>query len=247
MDISAFFLKYKKVALAFSGGTDSAYLLYEAKRCGADVQPYFVQSQFQPQFEREDAKRLAEELKIPLKILEVDVLSHAEVAANPPNRCYYCKRQIFSVILAAAKADGCDIVIDGTNASDDLNDRPGAKALQEYGVLSPLRLCGITKDELRRRSLEAGLFTGKKPSYACLATRIKTGELITEEKLWRVEQAENLLFEMGYSDFRVRTNQGTAKLQVPADQLKRAFSEETVIREKLREWFPQLTIDPIGR
>ena len=120
-----------------------------------------------------------------MEVLPIDVLCHEKVTANPPDRCYHCKQQIFGKILEKAKADGFSLVLDGTNASDDAADRPGMRALAELKVRSPLRECGLTKAVIREKSMEAGLFTWDKPAYACLATRIPTGEVITAEKLER--------------------------------------------------------------
>ena len=139
MTLETFFHENPRVALAFSGGVDSAYLLYAARACGAQVRAYYVQTAFQPAFEREDALRLVRELGAEMTVLPLDILDREEVCANPPQRCYHCKRAIFSAILQAAAADGFDLVIDGTNASDDAGDRPGMRALRELSVRSP---CG---------------------------------------------------------------------------------------------------------
>ena len=163
MTLQDFFKQYNKIALAFSGGADSSYLLYEGTRSDSEVHAYYVKSAFQPQFELEDAVKLAEQLNVSLTVLELDVLSDSQITQNPVNRCYYCKRKIFDKIMEASVADGCEVLIDGTNASDDVSDRPGMKALKELQVHSPLRECGITKEELRIRSKEAGLFTWNKP------------------------------------------------------------------------------------
>ena len=162
MELSDFFAQHPKAALAFSGGADSAFVLYSAAACGADIMPYFVRSQFQPAFERADARRLAAALGVPLRELELDVLCEDAIAANPAERCYFCKRRIFGAICTAAAADGYPVVLDGTNASDDRGDRPGMRALEQAHVLSPLRLCGLTKAEVRRRSKAAGVYP-KKP------------------------------------------------------------------------------------
>lgn len=232
MTLKDFFTDHPRTALAFSGGVDSAYLLWAARDAGAQVRAYFVQSPFQPRFEREDARRLAGELGAELSVLDLDVLADPEIAANPPDRCYFCKRRIFSAILAAAQADGFPLVIDGTNASDDAGDRPGMRALAELGVRSPLRECGLSKAEIRRRSQAAGLFTWDKPAYACLATRVPAGETITEEKLRVTETAENALFALGFTDFRVRLLSGFARIQVPADQMARLVERrEEIIRQ----------------
>ncbi len=246
-DLEDFFKANPKIALAFSGGVDSAYLLYAAKKCGADVTAYFVKSQFQPAFELADTKKLTDELSAKLRILECDILEDETVSGNPQNRCYYCKKRIFSMLLAAAREDGYDVIIDGTNASDEAGDRPGMKALSEMQVLSPLRLCGITKGQIRERSEKAGLFTCSKPSYACLATRVPTGETITAEKLRKVEGAETVLAELGFSDFRVRVFHGSAKVQLKAEQMAQFLAERQHITEALKPYFDIVLLDMQAR
>ncbi len=272
MTLQEFFTQHPRLALGLSGGVDSAYLLAEAVRCGCRIQPYFVDSPFQPRFELEHARRLCEEQGVELKVLPAqpladenvrqngplrcyyckkqvfgailaaakadgfdeiidgtnasdDASDRENVRQNGPLRCYYCKKQVFGAILAAAKADGFDEIIDGTNASDDASDRPGMRALEEMRVYSPLRLCGVTKAQVRQASRELGLFTWNKPAYACLATRIPTGTAITPEALQRVEAAENELFRLGFSNFRVRCVGDTAKLQLPAAQFGKALEQ----------------------
>ena len=219
MELKKFFKEHPRIALAFSGGVDSAFLLWAAKNAGADVTAYYVKSAFQPEFELRDAKRLSDELNAKMTVIELDVLGDSAITANPADRCYHCKKHIFTAIAAAARADGYELLIDGTNASDDAADRPGIRALRELSVRSPLRECGITKDEVRRLSREAGLFTWDKPAYACLATRIPTGEAITAEKLQKTERAEEFLEKLGFRDFRVRLMDGAAKLQLREEQL----------------------------
>ena len=136
------------------------------------------------------------------------------MAGNPPDRCYHCKRSLFTALLAAAKADGFSVVLDGSNASDDAGDRPGMRALRELEVRSPLRECGLTKSDVRRLAREAGLPVWDKPSYACLATRVPTGTAITREDLGRVERGEQALAAMGFHDFRLRLRGDGALLQV---------------------------------
>ena len=244
MTLQGFFEKNPKAAIAFSGGVDSSYLLQEGMRFGKDVKAYYVKSQFQPEFELADAKRLATELGANMQIIEVDVLQQEAVIQNPPNRCYYCKQAIFGTILAAAAADGYPVILDGTNASDDANDRPGMQALAELRVLSPLRLCGLTKDEIRRKSREAGLFTWDKPAYACLATRIPSGMQISEEFADKGSRAPKAaLFAMGFTDFRVRVREGGALLQFHRAQMEEARARRAEITEKLKPWFPVLLPD----
>ena len=253
MNLQEFFHDNPKAAIAFSGGVDSAYLLYAALACGADVRAYFVKSQFQPEFELEDACQLAEELEERfgcsgiLKVLQADVLADPVVTANPPDRCYHCKQKVFGKILDAAAQDGYHLILDGTNASDEEGDRPGMRALREMKVRSPLRICGLTKAEIRRLSQEADLFTWSKPSYACLATRVPTGRAITAEDLVRVEGAEKALTDMGFSDFRVRLYHDAARIQLPADQMTRAVTEKEKILDALKPSFAYVLIDLEGR
>ena len=243
MTLNEFFSLVPKAAVAFSGGTDSAFLLWAAKKCGCDVRAYYVKTPFQPQFELEDARRLASELAVPMTVVEADILAVPEAAANGPQRCYHCKTALFSQLWAAARDDGYTVLLDGTNASDDAGDRPGMRALRELEVRSPLRECGLTKEEVRRRSREAGLFTWDKPAYACLATRISTGTPITKEDLDRVERAECALETLGFRDFRVRLFHGAARLQVTEDQLPRALEKQAELRAALRPDFSDVLLD----
>lgn len=243
MELKQFFMEHPKVAIAFSGGVDSAYLLYAATQSGADVKAYYVKSAFQPQFELDDAKELTEQLGVQMEVLPLDILSHSTVTANPENRCYHCKKEIFQTILSAAKADGFDLLLDGTNASDDSLDRPGMKVLEELTVRSPLRECGLTKVEIRKRSKKAQLFTHDKPAYACLATRIPSGEAITAEKLQRTEAAEAYLSSLGIRDFRVRSFEDTAKIQVTASDLPKILEQRESIVEKLKQDYTSVLLD----
>lgn len=243
MNLNEFFQEHRKVALAFSGGVDSSYLLYAAVKSGAEVRAYYVNAAFQPQFELDDATRLAKQLNADMKVLTADVLSNETVVQNPADRCYHCKNVIFNMILAEAKKDGYTILMDGTNASDAEGDRPGMRALRELCVYSPLRLCGLTKAEIRRLSKEAGLFTWDKPAYACLATRIPTGERITAEKLEKTEAAENYLFSLGFTDFRVRYLNGSAKLQLPATQMPKLLEKREEILAELKKYYKDVLLD----
>lgn len=243
MNLQEFFMSNPKVALAFSGGVDSAYLLYAAIKYGAQVRAYYVKSAFQPQFEFEDAKRLAETLGANMRVINVDVLANPTVAENPADRCYHCKKVIFSTIMKSAFEDGFTVLMDGTNATDDAGDRPGMRALRELSVRSPLRECGLTKAEIRRLSKEAGLFTWNKPAYACLATRIPTGETITAEKLRKTESAENYLFSIGLTDFRVRLIGECARLQVPAKQISLVLDKRQDILVELKKYYSAVLLD----
>lgn len=247
MNLTDFFKEHKKAALAFSGGVDSAYLLYAGLQSGCDLHAYYLKSDFQPDFELKDALRLAKELRAELTVVEADIFSCPEIVTNPWNRCYHCKKMIFTALFAAAKKDGYDLLIDGTNASDDASDRPGMRALEELSVRSPLKECGLTKDVIRTLSKDAGLFTWEKPSYACLATRIPSGTEITKEKLYITEHSEAILSGLGFTDFRIRLDGKTAKIQVPESQIPKIIQYRKEILTKLERYYDSITLDLEGR
>jgi uncharacterized protein len=243
MNLQCFFKNHPNVAIALSGGVDSTYLLAEAVRYAQRVHAYTVQSAFQPRFEQKDAAEAANRLGVACTVLDIDVLDDPVIRANPEDRCYYCKKTLFTAIKKAAQQDGFPDLLDGTNASDDAADRPGMRALQELGVLSPLRLCGLTKEMIRSRSHELGLAVWNKPSYACLATRIPVGEPLSKEKLERTEWAENWLRELGFRNFRVRLFHQCAKLQVAAEELSLIKLHREAILKKLSSRYDGVLLD----
>lgn len=243
MNLAEFFQENPKAALAFSGGVDSAWLLCAALQHGAQVRAYYVKSLFQPQFELDDALRLASELGADMKVIEADVLEDPAIVENPPDRCYFCKKRIFASISREAEKDGFQVLIDGTNASDDAADRPGMRALRELSVRSPLRECGLTKAEIRRLSKEAGLFTWDKPAYACLATRIPARTIITKEALAKTEAAEGYLFSLGFRDFRIRMMGEAARIQVPEPQLGQVLEKRRELVRELKKYYPAVVLD----
>lgn len=247
MDLSQYFFARPQGALAFSGGTDSAFLLWAALEAGAEVRPYFIDTPFQPRWERQGAERLCHQLGVPLTVLEADPLGRPEIQSNPANRCYHCKRLLFTTLCRAAAEDGLPLLWEGTNASDDAADRPGMKALAELGVESPLRLCGLTKAEIRARSRAAGLPTWDKPSYACLATRFPTGREITPEELARVERGEQILMGLGFSDLRLRLRDWGALLQLPKGQHAAAQARWGELCRVLEPIFGTVKLDEKGR
>lgn len=247
MTLKDFFEENPKTALAFSGGVDSTYLLYAARESGADVHAYYVKSDFQPEFEFEDAKRLAAELGAEMTVIYLDVLGDPDVENNPKDRCYHCKKHVFRAIMERAEKDGYEIILDGTNASDDPGDRPGVRALREYGVRSPLRECGLTKDRIRELSREAGLFTWDKPAYACLATRIKTDQKILYSDLKAVEACEGLMMELGLRDLRVRVRGRNALVQIRKEDFERYMDNKEEIEGTIRRYFDDVSLDPVFR
>lgn len=243
MTLKQFFVENPRVALAFSGGVDSAFLLWAGVKAGAEVRPYFARTPFQPEFELDDARRLCARLGVELAVMEFDILTVPRIASNPPDRCYHCKRQIFSRLRERSLADGFSLLLDGTNASDDAEDRPGMRALRELEVRSPLRECGLTKERIRELSRQAGLFTWDKPSYACLATRVPAGRIITREDLKRVEQGEELLSGLGLRDFRLRLTAEGCRLQVLEGQFSLTLERRKEILAGLSPLFSEIVLD----
>jgi len=244
LQLQQFFEQNPRIAIAFSGGVDSSYLLYAAKAAGIDVHAYFIKAEFQPQFEFEEAIYIAKLLDIPLTVETMSVLGEPDVVNNSVERCYHCKTKILERLWSLARADGFTVLCDGTNADDDESDRPGMKALREQGVVSPLREGNLCKREIRALSKKAGLPSHNKPAYACLATRIPTGTPITREFLTKIERAEGALFEMGFSDFRVRLlPPDTAKIQMTKKYWKKAAKMRKEIQEALENDFNSIVFD----
>lgn len=181
--LKRFFREHPRVALAYSGGCDSVFLLACALACGADMRSFTVNTAFQYAFEADDARLAAVQLGTEATAITLDIFAHPEVTANPPDRCYHCKKVIFTTIKEVAAREGIDVLIDGTNASDDPARRPGFRAIEELGVRSPLREAGLTKDAIRDLSRKMGLLTADKPNYSCLATRVQANRSITPELL----------------------------------------------------------------
>jgi uncharacterized protein len=220
----------KSAAVAFSGGVDSSFLCYAARETlGGNVIAVTVVSPMLPQSEIDSAKRTADLIGIKHILLSEEHIEE-DVAANPRDRCYYCKKIEFGKIIDAARERGIEAVFDGSN-TDDLNDwRPGLRALAELKVCSPLREAGLNKEEIRLLSKRFGLPTWNKPAFACLASRIPYGERIDRQKLSRVEKAEDTLRAEGFVQFRVRSHGDIARIEVAREERKRFFSEDVLDR-----------------
>lgn len=179
--LKRFFRENPRFAVAFSGGVDSSFLLAAAVKAGCAVKAYGVRTAFQFASELEDSKRLAEALQVPFELIDKDIFQEAAVCANGPDRCYWCKRFLFSEIQRRMRRDGFYLLADGTNSDDRPENRPGFAALDELGVVSPLRLAHMGKDEIRAASREKGLFTAEKPSRSCIAVFAPEGHLLTPQ------------------------------------------------------------------
>lgn len=243
MTIDEFFKSNKCVAVALSGGVDSVVVLFLAKKYADSVKAYFVKSQFQPAFELADAKSVCSDINAELEVINLDVLKCENIAANPKDRCYYCKKMMFDSIIEKAQNDGYSTVIDGTNASDDMNDRAGMKALNTLNILSPLMQCGIDKKAVRKIARENGLFVHNKPSYACLATRVPNGQIITKDILDKTEQAESILFNLGFKDFRIRYDRDSAKVQLTEKDMHLFFENREKITDMLSKYYDNVFLD----
>ena len=205
----------RRVAVAFSAGVDSSLLLYAAREALGDgvlaVTGRFLSF---PDGELEQSREICRTLGAEQIVVDFDQMAVEGFCDNPPERCYICKKAIFSAFLTAARERGFSCVADGANADDAGVYRPGMRATAELGIISPLRGAGLTKDEIRLLAREAGLPVWDKPSAPCLATRFPYGERITEEKIRTVAEAEKLLSDLGFRRVRVRSHGDTARIEI---------------------------------
>lgn len=237
--------------IAFSGGVDSTFLAkvsYDV--LGNRVLAVTATSPMHPKSELKEAVELAKKIGLPHLVVEFnDILEIEEFKKNPLNRCYICKSNLFSKFKAIAEEKGFKYILEGTNADDVSDFRPGRRALKELGILSPLLECGIKKEEIRILSKEMGLPTWWKPSYACLASRIPYGEKITYDKLSMVEKAEEDLKDLGFSGFRVRYHGDVARIELPKEQIETIFEEgirKEVVKRIKEAGFKYVALDLEG-
>lgn len=221
------------VAVAFSGGVDSAFLLKTTQNVlGEHVIAITAKPCSFPLRELEEAKAFCRETGIRQIVFEFNELEIVEgFRENPPNRCYLCKRELFGQIIKIAQEQGISHIAEGSNMDDNGDYRPGMAAVEELGIISPLREAGLYKEEIRRLSKEMELPTWKKPSFACLSSRFVYGEYITEEKLAMVDRAEQLLFDKGFRQARVRIHDRLARIEVLPEDLGRFAAKD--IREEI--------------
>lgn len=239
-----------RVLVAFSGGVDSTLLLKVARDVlGRGATAVTAASVIHPAWETREARALARRLGVPLLVVRVEPLEDRAFAANPPERCYHCKRKIFARFLDVAKGRGIPWVVDGTNAGDAGDFRPGTRALAELSVRSPLKEAGLDKSGIRRLSRALGLPTAAKPALACLASRFPYGTAIDAKGLARVGRAEEVLRGLGFGQLRVRHHGPVARLELdPADfaRLMVPRVRERVSRELKKLGYAYVALDLDG-
>jgi uncharacterized protein len=242
---------YGKVAVAYSGGVDSSFLLRVAlDTLGKDnVLAITILSSVTPREELAETEKFLASMDVNHIFIRKNVFEIPGFKENPTDRCYICKLKVFEEILARAAEKGITTVVDGTNADDEGDYRPGLKALQELKVLSPLKLSGLTKNEIRELSRELELGTWNKPSLACLASRIPYHEEITEEKLNMVDRAEAYLRSLGFKQLRVRCHERLARIELLPEDITKVLIAGLgrQIDNKLKEiGFNYVSLDLLG-
>lgn len=241
---------FGSVAVAFSGGVDSALLLHAAHEAlGERAIAITTQSRLFPQRELDEAITFCLERDIPQVIVPTHELEDESFRRNPSDRCYLCKKGLLQAVIDAANERCVETVVEGSNVDDESDYRPGSRAIAELDVLSPLKDAGLTKSDIRELLRERGLPTWDKPSFACLATRFAFGTCLSADHLAMIDAAEQFLLDRGFHQVRVRYHGSTARVEVRADEVKRLVLPEN--REAMERRFKELgfervEVDPDG-
>lgn len=238
------------VLVAFSGGVDSTYLAYAARETLGDrALSVTADSPSYPDHHRRLALQIARDFALRHEMIETREVERPEYRANPANRCYYCKHELYTHLTEIARRRGLAVVVDGNNADDRSDYRPGRQAAREFGVRSPLDEADLNKAEIRELSRLAGLPTWDQPASACLSSRIPYFTEVTPEKLAMIERAETVLRDLGFRVFRVRHHDAVARLEIARDEMSRALEPElgaAIVRELRAIGYEYVTIDLQG-
>lgn len=247
-ELKQYFASLNDVAIAFSGGVDSAFLLYVASEvCGDRAVAITATLSSLPKEERQEAALFCRQYGIRQREVTIDEFAIEGYAQNPVDRCYICKHRIFEVIKTTAAELNLLHVCEGSNIDDEGDYRPGLKALEELGIESPLRKLGFTKEDIRKYSKMLGLPTWDKPALACTATRFAYGDILTVEKFTRVQEAERYLHSMGFTQLRARVHGSLLRLEVLPEQINLAMTNRENISTKMHELgFDFVTLDMDG-
>ena len=241
---------FGSVIVAFSGGADSAYLAYAASvALGNRALAVTGDSASYPTFQRQLANQITTEFGIDHEIVFTEEFEDANYTSNPPNRCYYCKSELYTKLNRLARERGIEVICDGTNADDIGDFRPGRQAARELGVRSPLLECGMTKSDIRELSRRAGLATWDEPASACLSSRVPYGQVVTIEKLSMIDRAEIALKQLGFRQVRVRHHGDVARIEVAMEEMRRALDPDMAqqMSTALKELgFNYVTLDLAG-
>jgi pyridinium-3,5-biscarboxylic acid mononucleotide sulfurtransferase len=245
---------YGSCLVAYSGGVDSAFLAYMAHEVlGSKSLAVIADSPSLPRRELEEALAVAQQFAIPVRVVRTKEFENSAYLANPVNRCYFCKRELFTELAPLARAEGFSVIIYGENASDSGDFRPGATAAAEFEVRAPLKEAGLTKKEIREYSAQFGLPTAEKPQLACLSSRIPYGENVTPEKLQMIERAESFLRDNGFYDVRVRhhelKNGQLARIEVGPQEIPRLLNDDLfgrIASEFKKAGYSHVTLDLEG-
>ena len=239
-----------KVLVAFSGGVDSSFLLKVAVDVlGEDVLAVIASSETYPEKERDEAVKLAKRLNVRYEVIQTKELENPDFAHNPPERCYFCKMELFSKLKDIAESEGIPYVLDGSNFEDTSDFRPGAKAAEELGVRSPLKETGLVKEEIRQLSKYVDLPTWNKPSLACLSSRFPYFTEIEPESLKQVAQAEEFLKGLGFNQVRVRHHGQIARVEIEPQEFSKIVekaTKEKIINAFKKFGFIYITLDLAG-
>ena len=241
---------FDSVIVAFSGGVDSAYLAWAATRAvGSAALCVTADSPSYPDHHRQLALRIARDFSLRHEIIRTAEMDRAEYRANPVNRCYYCKQELYTSLSRLASARGVEVIVDGNNADDRGDYRPGRQAAREFGVRSPLDEADLLKDDIRELSRRAGLPTWDEPASACLSSRIPYNSAVTGEKLRMIERGEGVLRELGFRICRVRHHDDDARVEIGRDELSRALEpgmRDRIVRDLRAIGYADVTIDRQG-